>query len=172
MAEGDVIAPAAGRVLSIPTRLGEVILAGEPVATIAAGNVFLRLAIPERHAEGLSVGARVAIGDGPDLREGRIEKIYPLIENGRVTVDVAVDGLPDTFIGQRILVRVRVGTRQALAVPQAAIRQSAGLDLVEIASGDATRTVSVVPGPVVITPDGPMVEILTGLKSGDTVILP
>lgn len=172
MAEGDVVAPAAGRVLSIPTRLGEVVMAGEPVATIAAGNVFLRLAIPERHADGLTLGDRVAIGEGSDLREGRIEKVYPLIEGGRVTVDVAVEGLSDTFIGQRILVRVEVGSRGALAVPQEAIRRSAGLDLVEIALGGESRTVSVVPGPLVATPDGPMVEILSGLRSGDTVILP
>lgn len=172
MAEGDVIAPAAGRVLSIPARLGEVIMAGEAVATIAAGNVFLRLAIPERHAEGLRIGDRVAIGEGAGLREGRIEKVYPLIQNGRVTLDVAVPGLPDTYIGQRILVRVQVGTRQALAVPPAAIRQSAGLDLVEIVTDGMTRTVSVVPGPVVLTPDGPMVEVLSGLRSGDTVIVP
>lgn len=172
MAEGDVIAPAAGRVLAIPTRLGEVVMAGEPVATIAAGNVFLRLAIPERHAEGLSIGASVAIGEGGEQREGRIEKVYPMIENGRVTVDVAVEGLADTFIGQRILVRVPVGTRQVLAVPQTAIRQNAGLDMVEIAVGGESRAVSVVPGPVVTTPDGPMVEILSGLRSGDRVILP
>lgn len=172
MAEGDVIAPSVGRVLSIPTRLGEVIMAGEPVATIAAGNVFLRLAIPERHANGLTVGTRVTIGDGADLREGRVEKVYPLIENGRVTADVAVEGLSDTFIGQRILVRVQIGTRQALAVPQGAIRRISGLDLVEIRMGDAVRTVAVVPGPMVVTPDGPMVEILSGLRSGDTVIVP
>ncbi|MCE2748330.1 MAG: efflux RND transporter periplasmic adaptor subunit [Rhodobacter sp.] len=172
MAEGDVKAPAAGRVLSIPTRLGEVVLPGEAVATIAAGQVFLRLAIPERHANGLSVGDRVAIGDGADPRGGRIEKVYPLIENGRVTVDVAVDGLSGAFIGQRVLVQVPVGTRQALAVPQAAIRRSAGLDLVAISTGGAARTVTVVPGPVVATPDGPMVEILSGLRAGDTVILP
>ncbi|MEH6772465.1 MAG: biotin/lipoyl-binding protein, partial [Cereibacter changlensis] len=43
MAEGEVLAPAAGRVLSVPIRLGEVVLAGEAVATIAAGQVFLRL---------------------------------------------------------------------------------------------------------------------------------
>ncbi len=172
MAEGDVKAPAAGRVLSIPTRLGEVVLPGEAVATIAAGQVFLRLAIPERHANGLSVGDRVAIGDGADPRGGRIEKVYPLIENGRVMVDVAVDGLSGAFIGQRVLVQVPVGTRQALAVPQAAIRRSAGLDLVAISTGGAARTVTVVPGPVVATPDGPMVEILSGLRAGDTVILP
>ena len=172
MAEGDVKAPAAGRVLSIPTRLGEVVLPGEAVATIAAGQVFLRLAIPERHATGLTMGDRVMIGEGADLRGGRIEKVYPLIENGRVTVDVAVDGLSGAFIGQRVLVQVPVGTRQTLAVPQAAIRRSAGLNLVAISTGGVARTVTVVPGPVVATPDGPMVEILSGLRAGDTVILP
>lgn len=172
MQEGDIVAPAAGRVLSIPTRLGEVILGGEPVATIAAGNVFLRLAIPERHADGLTMGARVIIGDGAEAREGRIEKVYPLIENGRVTADVAVEGLSDSFIGQRTLVRVPVGTRQALAVPEAAIQRRSGLDLVEVAHEGGTLTVTVVPGPTVSTPDGPMVEILSGLRPGDTVILP
>lgn len=172
MSEGSVLAPAAGRVLAIPTRLGAVVLPGEPVATIAAGNVFLRLSIPERHAEGLEVGATVAIGEGEALREGVIEKVYPLIEAGRVTADVAVEGLSDAFIGQRILVRVPVGARAALAVPQAAIRRSAGLDLVAIAGAGGPRTVPVVPGATVLTPDGPMVEILSGLRSGDTVILP
>lgn len=172
MAEGDVVAPAEGRVLSIPTRLGEAVMPGEPVVTIAGGSVFLRLAIPERHATELIVGTPVAIGDGPALREGWIEKVYPLIEEGRVTVDVAVEGLSDSFIGKRILVRVPVGRREALAVPQQAIRRSAGLDLVDIAAEGGTRSVTVVPGPVVATPDGPMVEILSGLRSGDTVILP
>lgn len=172
MAEGAVIAPADGRVLSIPTRLGAVVLPGEAVATIAAGNVFLRLSIPERHAEALGVGASVAIGDGAGLREGRIEKVYPLIEGGRVTADVAVDGLSDAFIGQRILVRVPVGTRPALAVPQAAIRRSGGLDLVQILAEGGQRTVAVVPGALVQTADGPMVEVLSGLRSGDVVVLP
>jgi RND family efflux transporter MFP subunit len=172
MLEGEVMAPAAGRVLAIPRRLGEVILAGEPVATIAGGNVFLRLAIPERHAEGLIVGARVAIGEGADAREGRIEKVYPLIENGRVTADVAVNGLSDSFIGQRILVRVPVGSREALVLPAAAITHSSGLDLVELLSDGGSRIVTVVPGAVVMTPGGPMVEILSGLRPGDTVILP
>lgn len=172
MAEGDVIAPTAGRVLSIPTRLGEVVMAGEAVAAIAGGNVFLRLAIPERHAEGLIVGAAVDIGDDATPRQGKVEKIYPLIENGRVTVDVAVEGLPDTFIGQRVLVRVQIGTRLTLAIPEAAVQRSAGLDLVNVVAGDVTRSVAVVPGAIVSTAKGPLVEILSGLRSGDMVIVP
>ena len=109
----------------------------------------------------------------PTCAKGGIEKVYPLIENGRVTVDVAVDGLPDTFIGQRILVRVPVGTRAGAG--RSARRDPAtarGSIWSRSRSTAARRTVTVVPGPVVDTPDGPMVEILTGLRSGDTVILP
>lgn len=168
IAEGDVLAPASGRVLTVPVRLGEVVMPGEPVATIAGGGVFLRLAIPERHAADLSVGASVGLEGG----RGRIEKVYPQIENGRVIADVAVEGLADTFNGQRILVRVPVAQREVLAVPQAAIETRAGLDIVTVRAGGHDAEVTVVPGGIVETADGPLREILTGLRAGDTVIMP
>ena len=166
--DGNVLAPADGRVLSVPVRLGAVVMPGEPVATITGGGVFLRLAIPERHATGLVVGASVDVDGG----KGAIEKIYPQIEQGRVIVDVAVDGLSDSFIGQRILVRVPVEARRVLAVPDAAIEQRAGLDLVRIKTAEGEMEVTVIPGAEVQGPDGPLREILTGLRAGDTVIVP
>lgn len=168
IAEGEVLAPASGRVLSVPVRLGEVVMPGEPIATIAGGGVFLRLAIPERHAPSLDVGATVAL----ESTTGTVEKVYPQIENGRVTVDVTVEGLTDTFIGQRILVRVPVATRQVLAVPDAAIETQGGLDFVTLQAGEGITRVAVVRGEPVDTPDGPMREILSGLRAGDTVITP
>ena len=166
--DGNVLAPADGRVLSVPVRLGAVVMPGEPVATITGGGVYLRLAIPERHAMGLTLGAAVDVEGG----SGKIEKIYPQIEQGRVIVDVAVDGLSDSFIGQRVMVRVPVDTRQVLAVPQAAIVQRAGLDLVRIKAPEGEVEVTVIPGAEVAGPDGPLREILTGLRAGDTVIVP
>ena len=41
--EGEVLAPAAGRVLSVPVTPGSVILGGETIARIAGGGTFLRL---------------------------------------------------------------------------------------------------------------------------------
>ncbi|TXH96466.1 MAG: efflux RND transporter periplasmic adaptor subunit [Pseudorhodobacter sp.] len=166
--DGNVLAPADGRVLSVPVRLGAVVMPGEPVATITGGGVFLRLAIPERHARGLALGAKVDVDGGT----GTIEKVYPQIEQGRVIVDVTVDGLSDTFIGQRVLVRVPVAARQVLAVPQAAIEQRAGLDLVRIKTATGEAEVTVIPGAEIEGPTGPLREILTGLRAGDTVIVP
>ena len=48
--EGKVLAPASGRVLTIPVTPGSVIMAGETVARVAGGGYFLRLSLPERHA--------------------------------------------------------------------------------------------------------------------------
>ncbi|MEY3959757.1 MAG: hypothetical protein RIR14_411 [Pseudomonadota bacterium] len=166
--DGNVLAPADGRVLSVPVRPGAVVMPGEPVATITGGGVFLRLAIPERHALGLTVGATVEVEGG----SGTIEKVYPQIEQGRVIVDVAVEGLSDAFIGQRVLVRVPVASRQVLAVPDAAIEQRAGLDLVTIKTAEGTVQVTVIPGAEIAGPEGALREILTGLRAGDTVIMP
>jgi RND family efflux transporter MFP subunit len=41
--EGEVLAPASGRVLSVPVTSGSVILAGEEIARVAAGGTYLRL---------------------------------------------------------------------------------------------------------------------------------
>lgn len=166
--DGNVLAPADGRVLSVPVRLGAVVMPGEPVATITGGGVFLRLALPERHVAQLAVGAAVDV----EGTVGKIEKVYPQIQQGRVIVDVAVDGLSDAFIGQRVLVRVPVESRQVLAVPQTAIEQRAGLDLVKIKGAEGEVEVTVIPGAEVQGPDGPLREILTGLRAGDTVIVP
>lgn len=175
--EGSVVAPAAGRILTVPIRRGSVVLPGEQVATIAAGGVFLRLAVPERHAALLTVGSEVSVGErGADevsgRVRGRIEKIYPQIENGRVTADVAVESLPDTFVGERVLVLVPVGTRNVIAVPPVAVATRSGVDLVRIAAGEGTRDVAVITGGMVETPAGPRLEILTGLRPGDRVIVP
>ena len=62
MQEGKVLAPAAGRVLTVPVTTGTVMLTGETVATIGEQNFVLRLRVPERHARFLKAGDPVRIG--------------------------------------------------------------------------------------------------------------
>lgn len=168
-ADGEVKAPVGGRVLYVPVTRGAVLMPGEAVATIAGGGVYLRLALPERHAASLGLGAEVAIGEG-GRQKGRIVKVFPQIENGRVIADLETADLGTEFVGQRVLVQIPVARRTVLAVPPAAIRRAAGLDRVLIVSPAGPREVVVITGNPL--PDGSAVEILSGLAAGDRVVLP
>jgi RND family efflux transporter MFP subunit len=63
--EGTIVAPADGRVLTVPASRGAVIMPGEPVATIGSGGFYLRLAVPERFAGQLQTGSSIRIATAP-----------------------------------------------------------------------------------------------------------
>lgn len=170
--EGEVLAPASGRILTVPMTKGAVIMPGEPVATIGGGGFFLRLAVPERHSSDLEEGARIRITTAGAEKEGRLAKIYPRIENGRVIADVEVDRLDDAFVDARVLVEVPVGMRRALLVPETALVTRSGLDFVRVMAGGREVERVVVPGETVMRDGAAYVEILTGLADGETVIVP
>ena len=94
--EGAVLAPVAGRVITVPLTKGSVVLNGDTVATIGEQPFMLRLRIPERHALSLKVGDTVRIDAGQlgvaHAASGTITLIYPQIEEGRVVADVARPG--------------------------------------------------------------------------------
>lgn len=171
-AEGDVFAPADGRVLTVPVTRGAVVMAGEAVATIGSGGIFLRLAIPERHAAMLKQDAAIRVDAGGVESTGRLAKIYPQIENGRVVADVEVDKLDTSFVDARVLVEVPVGERQVLLVPAAAVTTRSGIDFVRVRAGDAETDRAVVLGETLARADGEFIEIVTGLAAGDVVVTP
>jgi len=170
LSEGDVLAPIAGRVLRVPVAAGAVLMPGEPVATIGGGGIFLRLAVPERHATLLTEGDAIRIETGSGGATGRLARIYPQIENGRVLADVEVEGLDARFVDARVLVRLPLGTRGAILVPEAAITHRFGLDYLRIGPGRG-REVVVQIGERHELDGTPMIEILTGVSAGDTVVL-
>jgi len=168
-AEGAVLAPVDGRVLDVPVALGAVVMPGEVVAMLGGGGIFLRLAVPERHASALKEGDILPI-EGPESEtSGTLERVYPLIENGRVVADVAVQGLSDRFVDARVLVRLPMATRQALAVPQSALVTRAGVDFVAVETPDGLMLRTVIPGERQEIDGVPMVETLSGLRPGDKV---
>lgn len=168
--EGQVEAPAAGLVLSVPVASGEVVMPGEPLAIIGAGGFFLRLQVPERHATALTEGDTILLGEGDGARTGRIAKIYPQIEGGRVQADIDVEGLEPRFAGERVAVRLPVGGRSALVVPASALTNRGGLDFVTVEGPDGAVERVVVPGGPVNVGEEPMVEIVSGLEPGETVL--
>ena len=170
--EGSVLAPGAGRVLRVRVSDGSVVMAGEAVASIAADNYILRLQLPERHARFLHAGDTILIGsrglqeqDAEESRQGRVALVYPQIDQGRVIADVEVGGLGDYFVGERTRVYIATGTRDALVVPADYVYRRFGVSYVKLKDG--TEVVVQLGLPV----EGG-IEILAGLREGETVILP
>jgi RND family efflux transporter MFP subunit len=178
--EGSALAPASGRVLTVPVTPGSVILPGEEIARIATGRYYLRLSLPERHATEISEGDEVAIGERglsaatqtAATRSGRIAKVYPEIANGRVVADVEVEDLGDYFVNERTLVSIPVGKRSVLAVPPEGVSTLHGVDYVTMVSAQGTADVAVVLGQTFEDGKEPRVEVLTGLQDGDRIVLP
>ena len=181
MAEGSVLAPKDGRVLTMSAIPGAVVMPGEPIARIAAGALFLRLSLPERHAALLQLGAPVlltprgqdagseaAAGIGA-MRKGRIVKIYPEIDNGRVIADAEVENLGDHFIGERVQIYAPVGERDVMLIPRAAVTTRSGVDYVRVQRAEGPLDVAIV---YADSAEPGMIEVLTGLAPGDKVLVP
>lgn len=170
--EGQVLAPASGRVLDVLVINGSVIMPGEPIALIASGDYLLRMEVPERHARFIAVGETVLVGDrgltqeqSGEMRKGEVVKVYPLLRNGRVMADVKVEGLGDYFIGERAIVYISTGSRETIVLPADTLTTRFGVTYATLENG---RDVVVQTGNRV---DGG-VEILSGLRSGDVVVTP
>lgn len=178
--EGQVLAPAKGRILRVPVTVGSVVLPGESIATIAANEFLLRLELPERHARfikigaPLKVGARGLIDERTVIGSGRITQVYPELQAGRVLADAEADGLGDFFVGERVVVWLSAGTRRALSVPPDFVKQRFGLDFVRVQrTGVPPIEVIVQLGQRTNLPDGQtVVEVLAGIKAGDRLVQP
>jgi multidrug efflux pump subunit AcrA (membrane-fusion protein) len=115
--EGDVLAPAQGRILSLPVTAGTVVMPGETIVKIAANAYVLRLELPERHARFIHKGDPVLVGSrelstgGEVLGKGTIVLVYPELQDGRVIADAIADGLGKYFVGERVLVSISAGKR-------------------------------------------------------------
>jgi membrane fusion protein, multidrug efflux system len=171
-AEGAVLAPGAGRVLTIPVSIGRAVMPGETIATIAEDRYILRMQLPERHARFMRAGDRVQIGErgsrdeaNGTRKEGVVRIVYPEIQGGRVIADVDVEGLGDYFVGERARVYVTTGRRETILAPREAVYRRAGVDFVRLKSGAE-----------IVVQTGEQraegVEILSGLSDGDVVVTP
>jgi len=175
--EGQVLAPADGRVLKKQVAVGSVVLAGDTVATIAQQDFKLRLRVPERHARFLKAGDKLRV-DGAELpgrtaKAGVIDLVYPQIEDGRVIADATVPGLGEYFVGDRLRVWISGGERTAFVIPSRFVSTRYGIDYVTLKQGEGVVTVPVQRGRDLPSPDLPDgLEILSGVRAGDTLVQP
>ena len=178
IAEGQVLAPTAGRILQVPYTAGTVVLPGDSIATIAEHGFVLRLEVPERSARYLREGETVRIEGAdigqPNIKFGRVTLVYPEIRNGRVEADATAPDLGSYFVGLRVLVWISAGEREAYIIPESFIETRFGLDYVRLRQANGSTIAVPIqrgePHPTPAMPDG--IEVLSGIHSGDVLVRP
>lgn len=172
--QGRIIAPRAGKVVSVPVTQGVVLMPGEIVAFIAAGQPILKLFVPERDAKSLKIGQSLSMIDdnGNVIGIANITKIYPQVVNGQIEVELSSSST-DHFVGERTNLMVPLGHRDAVVIPQNYIITRQGVDYVRLLKGNNPLEVPVQRGIQTSTDKIPnAVEVLSGLQAGDIIVAP
>jgi HlyD family secretion protein len=162
----------AGILQLVPVDVGQQVTPGTNLARIVnPTRLKAEIKIPETQAKDVQVGQPASIDTRNGIVPGRVTRIDPSVQNGTVTVDVAIDGAlpvgarPDLSVDGTIELEhldnvVFVG-RPAFGQDQAAI------SLFRLQPGGIATRVQVKLGRSSVN----SVEVISGLNPGDQVIL-
>lgn len=88
-----VRAPEDGVLQTLPLELGQWVVSGQVLATVAQpGRLKAVLRVPETQARDVVVGQPVDIDTRNGIAKGRVLRVDPSVQNGTVTVEVALEG--------------------------------------------------------------------------------
>lgn len=167
-----VTAPEDGVLQTQPLELGQWVVPGQVLATVAQpGRLKAVLRVPETQARDVVNGQSVDIDTRNGIAKGRVMRVDPSVQNGTVTVEVALEGTlpkgarPDLSVDGTIEIErlpdvLHVG-RPAYGQGESTV----GLFKLDSDGKYATR-VPVKLGVSSVT----TVQVLSGLKVGDRVI--
>jgi RND family efflux transporter MFP subunit len=170
-----ITAPVAGRVIDRLVDPGDTAMPGRPLLSLYDPTA-LRIEVPVR--EGLvgrlvlGAAVRVRLGSGAETIEGTVDEIVPQAEAGSRTflVKVGLPGRADLYTGMFGRVLIPAGERKRVMVPTAAVRRVGQLDFVDVVGAERRvqrRLVTL--GPAI---GGEDVEVLSGLRASETVVVP
>jgi RND family efflux transporter MFP subunit len=174
LADAILRAPSDGMVRERRAAVGEYLVAGAPVATLVRVHPLrLVLAVPEREAAGVMPGqaVRVTVEGDTAVYAGRIVRLSPSIQeqSRSLTVEAEVPNeraaiRPGAFAKAEI---VSAAEQAAITVPASSVVTFAGIEKVlSVKDGKAVER-RVVTGRRI----GDRVEISTGLKAGEPVVV-
>lgn len=174
LTDSVLTAPFEGIIRERLANAGDYVAVGAPVAVLVQIHPLrLRLAVPERDAAGVKVGQRVdlTVEGNPGKHAGRVARISPSIseDNRTLMVEAEVpnaDGRlrPGSFARAEIVV---LAADLAVLVPASSIVSFAGIDKVIGVEGGKAVEKRVKTG----RKAGDRVEIVDGVKAGDSVVV-
>jgi HlyD family secretion protein len=168
-----VRAGAEGVLQELPVEVGQRVTAGTILAKVAQpAHLKAQLKIPETQAKDVQIGQVASIDTRNGIIPGSVMRVDPAVQNGTVTVDVKLEGAlpkgarPDLSVDGTIEIE---RLRDVLYVGRPAFGQpnsTVGIFKLEPGGKEASR-VQVKLGRSSVN----AIEILSGLKVGDQVIL-
>lgn len=169
----QVRAPFAGRVTLRHVDVGQYLQLNQELFGLADFDPLLvRVYLPEKEANRVSVGQKVAVISDTDSERrytARVRMVSPIVDtrSGTVKVTVEIREKTDLRIGAFVRVQITTDVHQgALVIPKLALIEEGGETYVYRSDADSVVKVRVQTG----YSDETMTEVLVGLKDGDRVI--
>jgi RND family efflux transporter MFP subunit len=173
LADSSVYSPFDGIVQQRRASLGEFLQTGTPLLTVAnVDPLRLRLEIPERESLLVRAGQpiHITVGESSKVYSAKIARVSPMLSqsNRMLIAEADVPAQPELRPGLFAQAKIVVDENDpALSVPESAISTFVGLEKVFVAQNGKAVEKSVSTG----RRSGGAVEILSGIKAGDKVIL-
>lgn len=167
-----IAAPEAGEVVRRMTEPGDMAVPGKPLLQLqTGGGLWLEAAVREGLISRTPLGASLSVvidALGASL-PGSVEEIVPSADPATRTFIVRV-GLPPTsglYQGMFGRVQIPIEAREAVLVPEGAVRRAGQLALVRVREEEGWREIMVRTG----RSENGLIEILAGLSGDETVAL-
>lgn len=168
----ELRAPFAGHVLARHVEPGQLALPGAPLVTLfREGEVRVSVAVPQSQSAELRVGSRCELQfDSDAARSGTVTRVLPASDSatGSVTLHIELDDSSGLRPGQLARLTLELGSRPALLAPAAAIQRVGQIERVRVLERGRVQTALVRTG----KRHGAFVEVLSGLREGEEVLLP
>jgi len=155
----------------VVTEAGAAVARGSEIARVADLSSFrVEASLSDTHAERIAVGQPAVVRAGEAHVRGRIITVFPTVENGTMTVELALDEPSHPALRPNLRVEVHIVTDRhdgALVVPRGAFVNADGRRQVYVVRDDRAVRTPVEFG--ILNFDAH--EVLSGLEEGDRVIL-
>lgn len=166
-----VRAPFAGMLTALATDEGVAVGAGQLVAKVSdLHNYRVEATLSDFHARQLSPGQLLRVEHNGQSLAGRVHTVLPEIQNGTVTLQAALEQPSHPLLRNRLRVDVRLVTEQkpdTLLTENGAAFNGKGRQAGFLVRGGVARKVMLDIG----ASDGKSVEILSGARAGDRLIV-
>jgi HlyD family secretion protein len=171
LAQSQVRAPFAGMLTSLLAEEGSSVTIGQQVAKVSElSNFRIEASLSDFHARSLSVGQPVQVEQGGVILTGRVHMILPEIQNGTVKLLVELDQPHHSMLRDKLRVDVNIVTEKRtdtlVADSGPAFNGSGPQAVFVVKDGEARKTVLDIG-----SSDGKAVEILSGAKAGERLIV-